>query len=202
MIQFRRVQTENEKLAMYRLRYDVYCHEQKFVNADDCPNGLEIDEYDEHSAHFIAIGEEGIIATVRLIESSPIGLPIEKFFELEHPSTGPNDSNVYSEVSRLIVHPLFRESSLYFIGGLFLALYDYSRKVGITHWYAVLEEFMFETFTSYGFLLQRIGPPDYCLGRTHSPFVLPLEDGINHIARQKPDLVEFLKSNFETSIFN
>ena len=33
----------------YRLRYQVYCLERKFLPAEDYPAGLELDEFDSHS---------------------------------------------------------------------------------------------------------------------------------------------------------
>ena len=61
----------------YRLRYQVYCLERKFLRAEDYPNGLEIDEFDRHAAHIGAIDSHGELAgTARVVRSSEQGLPI------------------------------------------------------------------------------------------------------------------------------
>ena len=39
----------------YRLRYQVYCLERKFLRAEDYPEGLEHDEFDRHSIHVGAV---------------------------------------------------------------------------------------------------------------------------------------------------
>ncbi len=61
----------------YRLRYQVYCLERKFLRAEDYPNGLEIDEFDRHAAHIGAIDSHGELAgTARVVRASEQGLPI------------------------------------------------------------------------------------------------------------------------------
>jgi N-acyl amino acid synthase of PEP-CTERM/exosortase system len=37
--------------VVYRIRYQVYCHELHFENEADFPDGREIDEFDAHSVH-------------------------------------------------------------------------------------------------------------------------------------------------------
>jgi len=197
MIRFNEVQTEEQKYEMYRLRYDVYCHEQHFLDAINYPDNLEYDEYDEYSMHFLALDGSAIVGTARLIQSSPLGLPIENFFKLKQPDS---KSNSYAEISRLIVHPQFRDSSFYIMCGLSLAMLDYSKQVGITHFYAVLEEFLYETFTGYGFPLTRVGKPEYCLGRVHSPFVVSVAEGFEYLKTNDPKLYEHLISNYESTL--
>ena len=66
--------------ALHRLRYKVYCLEDKFVAMDDCPDALETDEYDAHSTHFA--GEDPssgrVVATVRLVPYTSLGFPLER----------------------------------------------------------------------------------------------------------------------------
>lgn len=75
-----------EKLReSYRLRYEVYYKEGLFpgMNADDCPEELEYDQYDERSVHCLLIHKpSGAIAgTVRLIptdhQNPEAKLPLE-----------------------------------------------------------------------------------------------------------------------------
>ena len=71
--------------AVYRIRYQVLCVQNTFpdMNADDFPNQLEKDEYDDHSCHallrFKSTGQ--YIGTVRLILIDPKNP--EKLFPVE-----------------------------------------------------------------------------------------------------------------------
>ena len=55
----------------YRLRYQVYCLERKFLRAEDYPNGLEIDVFDRHAAH---IGAAGIRFDLRIDDRARDGI--------------------------------------------------------------------------------------------------------------------------------
>jgi len=79
MFEFRKVDQDKQLLdEIYRLRYKVYCDEWGFEKPEDHPDGIEIDDYDKHSAHFAAFWEDGgsMIGTVRLIRSSESGFPL------------------------------------------------------------------------------------------------------------------------------
>ena len=65
--------TESLKEAVYRLRYQIYCLETGFLQSQGFPDGLEKDEYDDSSEHYlIRHRETGIFAaTTRLILPDP-----------------------------------------------------------------------------------------------------------------------------------
>ncbi len=71
----------------YRLRYQVYCQENPYEDADAFPDKMEIDEYDRHSSHsLVQCRESGQHAgLVRLVLPDPVDpnkhLPIEQFCE-------------------------------------------------------------------------------------------------------------------------
>lgn len=77
-----RADTPELQDEVHRLRYQVYCVEHQFENADDFPDGMERDKYDEHSVHSLLIHKpSGAIAgSVRLVlpvtNRSDAGLPI------------------------------------------------------------------------------------------------------------------------------
>lgn len=58
-----------EMKKIYALRYEVYCLECGFLSPDQFRNGLESDDYDAHSAHFVArnIGNE-VVGSLRLVQ--------------------------------------------------------------------------------------------------------------------------------------
>lgn len=94
----------------YRLRYDVYCKEAAIpgFNAENYPDGLEQDQYDERSLHCLLIHRptERVAGTVRLVLhalDNHFTFPIEKATRLEV-----LPRHRIGEVSRLIVAPDFR----------------------------------------------------------------------------------------------
>lgn len=59
------------KHEVYKLRFQVYCVEMGFENHQEFPEGLEFDEYDQYSSHYL-IRHRGLgiyMATTRLILS-------------------------------------------------------------------------------------------------------------------------------------
>ena len=94
---------------LYALRYQIYCLECHFLNEARYPDGLEIDDYDQRSAHFAATNAEGVVAgTARLV------LPAagEPFPFIDHcppfPDFKPPPAAESGEVSRLAVKREYR----------------------------------------------------------------------------------------------
>ena len=79
--------TDELKNEVYKLRYQVYCVENGektgFMNPEDHPEGIEFDEYDSHSSHYLIYHRKrGIfMATTRLI--LPNAGILEKPFPIE-----------------------------------------------------------------------------------------------------------------------
>jgi N-acyl-L-homoserine lactone synthetase len=89
----------------YRLRYQVYCVERKYLNAGDYPDKRETDQFDGDSVHVGAVDSCGELAgTARLIKPNPRGFPM-----LQHcaffPGTRALDQSdtVAVEVSRVSI---------------------------------------------------------------------------------------------------
>jgi N-acyl amino acid synthase of PEP-CTERM/exosortase system len=84
----------------YRLRYQVYCREHPYEDADAFPDQMETDEYDMHSSQSLvrcrASGQHA--GLVRLVLPDPVNpdkpLPIETFCD-------PNDENMGIDLSAI-----------------------------------------------------------------------------------------------------
>lgn len=90
----------------YRLRYQVYCLERKFLPASDYPDQREIDEFDCHSVHVGVVDADGeLAATARLIKSSPAGWPLFQHCTVfpEHEALIKDAANTVVEVSRVSI---------------------------------------------------------------------------------------------------
>jgi N-acyl-L-homoserine lactone synthetase len=100
-MRFKRVISYGELFDAYRLRYRVYCLERGYERREDYPGGLETDEYDPYSVHFVAYVKSVPVGTVRLILQNPLGFPLERYCKVEAASVCA-DGKV-AEISRLAV---------------------------------------------------------------------------------------------------
>jgi len=164
--------------ALHSLRYQVYCHEAHFLNPDEYPAELEIDEFDTVSEHFIATkanSNHDIVGTVRLVRwSEHLSFPTAVFFkplldQLDHKKF-PHATT--AEISRLCISKQYRKRTkdgLLGVDGyldttgdqrrkypeiileLFKIMYLASRNdLGITHWIATFETSLYRLLDRYG----------------------------------------------------
>ncbi|PRC90947.1 PEP-CTERM/exosortase system-associated acyltransferase [Solimicrobium silvestre] len=94
---------------IYKLRYEVYCLECKYLTADDFQEEMETDNYDESSTHFAAYNlDQSIVGTVRLVQPHdeqeyPFESHCGVFDGFEFP-----DRKMCGEISRLVVRKTYR----------------------------------------------------------------------------------------------
>lgn len=103
---------------VHRIRYEVFCQEFHFEREEDCPGGMEKDEYDDQSVHCLVIHRASQIPAgcVRLVNTLQDNLqallPMEKYCGASlypgdrHPSRLPREN--LCEISRLAVSGHFR----------------------------------------------------------------------------------------------
>ena len=102
----------------HRIRYDVYCREFHYEREEDCPGGIERDEYDKHSLHVLVAHKTTKVGAgcVRMVQppadDPDFLLPMELHcgHTLNHPERHPQRIPRHSlaEISRLAVHTSFR----------------------------------------------------------------------------------------------
>lgn len=151
MTEYRIAATLKEKEEIYKLRYRVFCQEKQWLNQNDYPDGKEIDEYDEHSVHFLAQKADEIVGTTRIIFPSDLDLPIVKNFEI----TISDHVERYVELSRLVVAKKVR--GLEVIVGLLCSVLDWGLSEGITHGYAIVEEKLIRFLARLGYPFHKLG---------------------------------------------
>ncbi|MFP4080769.1 MAG: PEP-CTERM/exosortase system-associated acyltransferase [Ectothiorhodospira sp.] len=103
---------------VFRIRYDVYCREFGYEKEEDCPGGLERDDYDADASHCLIMHRptERSAGCIRVVLPTPDDaaflLPLERFCgsSLDHPDRRPDHfpRGDIGEVSRLAVHTQFR----------------------------------------------------------------------------------------------
>jgi N-acyl-L-homoserine lactone synthetase len=163
--------------AMQRLRYQVYCLEQHFVDAACCTDGRESDEYDPHSMHFAAATDTGeVVATLRLVLDSTLGFPLERH-ALSLLDERPRGERARTgEVSRLIIASRYRSSTIrepLILFGLFRHLYEESWRLGLDYLIAAMEGKLARLLRRLGFHFAQLGDPISYFGEV-IPYGAPL----------------------------
>lgn len=154
---FKEVQTDKEREDYFRLRYDVYCIEKKYLPKNKYPNELEKDKYDSSSKHFIVkfVTSDKVVGAVRIIMNQDVGVQAGEYVEM--PSN--IDLLKLAEISRFLVKKEFRSSNHEVNFLLGKGLYEYSLKNGIEYWIAVMYTETWRIFSRIGLPFITIAPP-------------------------------------------
>lgn len=182
---FRKLTTPEEMAEAFRLRFQVYCRECNFIQEKDYPQGYETDELDAHSSHFGGYDDDNrLIGAVRLILPSSPRFPIEEHCPTLNVDRAVVRRQECAEVSRLTISKLYRrraqdglyyepqiqdktveDKGLYFMRrvrpmafGLYRAMYQESKRIGIRYWYALMEKTLWMLLKIHGFVFHPIGP--------------------------------------------
>lgn len=241
----KRVTDEKELKEVYKLRYKVYCLEWGFEKMEKFPDGLEKDEYDEHSVHFAAYDDAGkIMGTVRLILGSPEGFPVERYCQAGVDRKKIPENKI-AEISRLAISREYRKRSedkyIYgpdeerrsigsfgfanksnfrrsddryrknnygntrsrneshfdrrgrheLITSLYRAIYQESKKMQLTHWYAIMTKGLVILLKKFGIKFDEIGDAvDYHGIRT--PYLGVIQKIEDDISNSNPEIYEEL----------
>jgi N-acyl amino acid synthase of PEP-CTERM/exosortase system len=167
------------------LRYQVYCLERKFEEAEQFADRLETDEYDKRSIHGLVFYRptDEAIGTARLILPEPGGmeLPIQSLLRtLDVDAACYFPIGTTAEVSRFAISRDFRRRNSDQAGpsdqfetaasrdtecrsnmpclGLIQIVLQMSVARGITHWAAVMEPALLRMLVAMGIRFNPIGP--------------------------------------------
>lgn len=202
--------------ASYALRFQVYCNERQFLPAEDYPDQLETDEFDRHSIHMGVVNLQGeLAATSRLVHLTANGLP-----SFDHCTFDAGTDALRApgrrviEVSRLSVSRSYNRRAgdeHYGLGSapprtdgterraggvlvltLYKAMYQASKRRGITHWLAATERSLHRLVSRSGFPLQQLGPETDYYGPV-APYLIDLaEFDVNILSGKFPPISDFL----------
>jgi len=224
--EFRRITSPEEMEEVYRLRFQVYCNECRFIKAEDYPDGRETDEFDKHSAHFGGYDKDGLlVGAVRLILPACGKFPIEEHcetLEIDPEKVTPRKS---AEVSRLTISKLYRRRSKdglyyetqaqdetvedkgqYFLRrvrpmafGLYREMYHESKRLGIRYWYALMERTLRTLLKIHGFVFNPIGPEVEFYGMV-TPFLADITEMEKNVHEKFPKFFEYFMEHLETEL--
>ena len=100
----------DELRLSYALRCRVYCEERGFLALTDYPDGVEKDEFDDHSLHFGSFDGTGeMVGSARLVLRGPRGFPMFNHCTIE-PQWQERLEGIPTlvEISRLVVSRQYR----------------------------------------------------------------------------------------------
>jgi N-acyl amino acid synthase of PEP-CTERM/exosortase system len=215
---------------IYRLRYQVYGMECGFINPQDYPSGMETDEYDDQSVHFAALHPEDgeVIGTLRMILPGKLPLPIQlkcKDVKVDH-ATLPQLS--FSEISRLVISKKLRRrknDAMYYepqvedqkgvdvsgqeflrrarpmAFGIYRELYHESKRLGVTHWYSIMEKSLWLLLRLHGFRFEQIGQEIDFYGPV-SPYIGKIAQIEQEVQQKFPQFYQYFVNNSDHSSFN
>ena len=171
---------------LFRLRYDIYCLEKRFLSAEEFPEKLETDSFDAVSTHIAACTSNNeIVGSLRLVQpNTKQNFPFEQTCALFHSVTLPPPQES-GEISRFIVNKTYRQNKTNFLQasepvvqldaigeplvknvitsaelvlGMYRELYRHSCVTGIRYWYAAMERSLATLLRRTGFNFEPIGP--------------------------------------------
>jgi N-acyl amino acid synthase of PEP-CTERM/exosortase system len=212
------------KNEVNKLRYQVYCIENKFLNSEHYPNYLEFDDYDQQSVHYLIRHTKSgnYIATTRLIlpyiHNHEKPFPIEIHSQIDNVNllkTMPRHN--LAELSRFCVSKEFRRrkneqhlittndadaafnqqdrrSSSYLTLALFACAIKMSYENDIHYWYAIMEPALERLFSSLGIHFVGIGPLVDYHGKRR-PFVIKVDDLLDSVAKKDLNYWNMLTNN-------
>lgn len=195
------------------LRYQVYCCEHTFEDAESFPEGREHDAYDERSVHALVRHRQSgqCTASVRLVladvADSAAPFPVEAHCSQALPADGmaiidKTPRMRVAEISRLAVsHDVQKRMTRngpcdeapdqqalpYIVVGLFAAIVQWSAKLSVTHWLAVMEPACLRLLRRYGIRFCHVGGTVDYHGR-RKPAVARARTLVDGIKAARPDV--------------
>jgi N-acyl amino acid synthase of PEP-CTERM/exosortase system len=181
--------TEHSKNIHYHLRYQVFCLEKKFENANRHGGRIEKDQYDDRAVHFLVRDRmrNKWIGATRLVIDRVDGLPINRIAAIETPAV--TQKRVVAEFSRLLILDPFRQARADGPGiaepilllGLIRAAKDYCRERNIDQWVFLCRRAIQKTVGKVGIEMEQIGPA--CVHRgMRVPYRMDLATAFDGIA--------------------
>jgi N-acyl amino acid synthase of PEP-CTERM/exosortase system len=228
---FTRVDFSNDLMMhrLYRLRYQVYCEECNFIRPEDYPDKIEKDEYDKQSVHFAAMDKDGeLIGTVRLILPGPLLLPIQRHCPGAAINEKAVPQIKGAEISRLIISKRLRrrkDDGLFYepqvsdqkvtdlegnqflrrakpmAFGLYRELYRESKRLGVTHWYTLMERSLWMLLRIHGFTFTSIGEEVDVYGAVR-PYIGKIAQMEEEVAKKFPDFFKYFVNENDPGFMN
>jgi N-acyl-L-homoserine lactone synthetase len=140
----------------YRLRYQVYCEEKRWLSPNDFPDGMETDEFDNKAVHVMALDADfNCVGIMRIIKDCDHDrLPF-----LDHPGMKGKSykTNNLAELSRFVITAKTNRHLV--LKGLLRLVYLTSRRIGVDNWVYVSEPSLIRFIDRYKYYFNPICAP-------------------------------------------
>ena len=205
--------------SVYQLRFQVYCIECKFLDADAFPEGRESDQFDADSSHFLAENlRNEVVGYVRLVppDAESGQFPWESRCDRLLPGSKLPPADESAEISRLMVRGDYRRRRGDMLAGLapgygdapipgerrsespqilltlYRQMYAHSVKTGIRYWYAAMERSLARSLMRMNFAFRQIGEEADYFGPV-APYMADLRELETQIGESNPALLAWLQ---------
>jgi N-acyl-L-homoserine lactone synthetase len=171
-IHFRVAQNESERNAAYRLRYQAVI-ERGWLQPQDLPEGLELDEYDDQAIHILAWDKDTPVASCRLIlPGEEFFLPTEVAFDVQVQPKGQ-----VLDAGRFVVARTHSSQEHLLLACLLARTWLEVRALGFSRCCAAFaSRGMLRVFSRMGFRYQVLAPPRFYWGCERFPLLFDVAD--------------------------
>lgn len=198
------IPNEKEKLEMFKLRYEVYVSEKKYIPKEIAINKecMDIDEHDllNQCTYFVAKCEDVVIGTARIISSDP--LPVEKeYFDFLPPKKIRQiEKKNLAEIGRIISRPQKLKEKNFprsiVMLGLFYTMTLYGNENNILGGYGAIKEKAYNKF-------QKLNIPMYKVKGAKLKFNHKSEDPLkNFFSENDPVVMVYFITSEVKKYFN
>ena len=172
-IQFRVAQSNSERQAVYRLRYQVVI-ERGWAQPEDLPDGLERDDYDAGAIHIVGWDGDVLAATSRLVlPGSQSLLPTEQAFDIKVEPRGR-----VADMGRQIVSRDYSSVRHLAFAALLAKTWLEMRPPGFTLWCGFFSPTMPRLYRMVGFDVKQIGPSRKFWGEERFPILVDVAGSV------------------------
>ena len=176
---FRRARSEGELEAVFRLRYRV-CVDRGWVKAEELPDGVERDAYDERAIHLTAWDGERLAALCRIVLPEPgRRLPVEATFDLVLEPPGQ-----VVDLGRVAVADTYRGNDRRVLSGLVGCAWLEARSLGFHDCSGVASKPMLELYRRAGLEMTVLGPPRLSWGEWRMPIQIDVVRTAERVIRR------------------
>lgn len=171
-IRFGVAQTDSEREAVYRLRYEAVI-EHGWMRPEDLPDGLERDSYDNHAVYIVGWDGDKLATSSRLILPDPsLVLPTEQIFDLR---VEPRARVV--DAGRFVVARQYSSIEHRVLAVLLAKTWLVMRECGYEKACAAFaSNSMIRVYRHMGFQVSVLGPPRFYWGTQRFPILFDVAD--------------------------
>jgi acyl homoserine lactone synthase len=191
----RSIESEEEYLQAYRLRYEIFCETLGWVPANS--TGLEIDRYDSFATLLGLFSEENtLLGMIRLLPPNQPFMLETDFSDLVAPGYQIRKEIDTAEISRLAITPSAKEQGLSsrYLNILLKGLYQWTLVNNVRYSYLEVEKRFWRILQFLGFISTPIGPVK-CLppaGANSMAALLDWEAFRSHNRSRQPEFLEWM----------